>query len=322
MDATPEPTIFSLSDALPAPDASAEGRNVAPDHAVLVKGAVGALCSVRKLSRRGAVLHLDSPVQVGQFLSFELMNGRGISGTVSWCNGTEVILRFGDDLDVLGVIANELVSQPGERRRMPRVELHCPLILHIGPRIIHASTVDLSQGGAKIAVNEQLATGTELVVMIDGFRPIDAEVRWNDDGAAGLSFKEELSWQEMMPRLRALTRGSAQAARPLNAVLSAGWESPSRDLQIYAPTVELNIPARIREGAERWSVTVVNISIRHVEFVSYTRPRPGALISITLPGIEGWPARVMGVDGDRWTCEFAHALHPAVLDRMVDTRSR
>ena len=312
MDRPAEPTIFSLSDQVPEP--------LAPtDHAgtgdVLARGAVGELCSVRKLSRRGAVLHTDTPVIVGQHLSFELMNGRSISGVVSWVRGSEVILRFAEDLDVLGVVAAELVSQPGERRRMPRIELGVAVRLRIGPRVVNAALVDMSQGGVKIALRERIEPDTALDLALPAFRALPARVRWCDGGHAGLLFDRELGWQEMMPWLRG--QSSPAAFRKLEARVHGDSAPPPPPADAASPSVELNIPAKIREGATRWTVAVVAISTRHATFESFTRPRTGTLISIVLPGLTGWPARVTQVEGDRWTCEFASELHPAVVERMI-----
>jgi hypothetical protein len=41
------------------------------------------------------------------------------------------------------------------------------------------------------------------------------------------------------------------------------------------------------------------------------------LLWIVLPGLEGWPARIVGNDGYRFTCEFTQPLHPAVLERIL-----
>ena len=314
MERLAEHTVFSLSERVPDPsvhDSPASGDH--NDGTVLARGAVGELCSVRKLSKRGAVLHTDTPVAVGQHLSFELMNGRTVAGTVSWVRGSEVILRFAEDLDVLGVIAAELVSQSGERRRMPRVELELPVRLSVGPRILNARTADLSQGGLKALLREELAVGTALDIAMPDFRALCGRVRWCEGGRVGLLFDEPLSWQEMMPWLRARTAPPAAATRTLTpAIPGAAPAAPAGPA-----SVELNIPARIRDRGERWAVAVMAITTTGVEFTSYTRPRFGSLISVSLPGLPSWPGRVVSADGDRWTCAFDRPLHPAVLAQML-----
>ena len=316
MDRPAEQTVFSLSDLVPEPLASAPGASApGEDETVLARGAVGELCSVRKLSRRGAVLHTDTPVAIGQHLSFELMNGRTIAGTVSWVSGSEVILRFAEDLDVLGVIAAELVSQQGERRRMPRVELETPVKLTIGPRVINAVTADLSQGGLKAVVQEALEVGTALDVQLTDFRALKSHVRWCEGGRVGVLFDEALSWQEIMPWMRA--RSASAASRQTLSPAVAGVAAP---VPVETDSVELNIPARIRDRSERWNVAVMAITTTRIEFTSYARPRFGSLISVSLPGLPSWPGRVVSSEGDRWTCEFDQPLHPAVLERMLSGR--
>ena len=321
MDRPAEQTVFSLSDRVPEPlDFASVAVEADADERVLARGAVGELCSVRKLSRRGAVLHTDTQVAVGQHLSFELMNGRNIAGTVSWVRGSEVILRFAEDLDVLGVIAAELVSQQGERRRMPRVELETAVKLTIGPRVVNAVTVDLSQGGLKAVVREALEVGTALDVQLTGFRALQAHVRWSEGGRVGRLFDDALSWEEMMPWLRALSATPSSRRALASAVAGAGAPAAVPAAAAEASTVELNIPARIRDRSERWDVAVLAITTARIEFTSYTRPRSGALISIALPGLPSWPGRVVASEGDRWTCEFDQPLHPAVLARMLSAK--
>jgi hypothetical protein len=36
-----------------------------------------------------------------------------------------------------------------------------------------------------------------------------------------------------------------------------------------------------------------------------------------LPGLEGWPARIVANEGYRFTCEFTQPLHPAVIERIL-----
>ena len=43
----------------------------------------------------------------------------------------------------------------------------------------------------------------------------------------------------------------------------------------------------------------------------------GSLLWIVLPGLEGWPARIVTVEGYRYACEFTQPLHPAVLERIL-----
>jgi hypothetical protein len=81
--------------------------------------------------------------------------------------------------------------------------------------------------------------------------------------------------------------------------------------------IQLNLPARVREGTRRWSIDVTSITTRTVSFDSFAVLGMGSLLWIVLPGLEGWPARIVAVDGYRFTCEFTQPLHPAVLERVL-----
>ncbi len=82
--------------------------------------------------------------------------------------------------------------------------------------------------------------------------------------------------------------------------------------------VQLNLHARVREGTRRWGIDVSAITTRSVTFDSFAALGTGSLLWIVLPGLEGWPARIVSVEGYRYTCEFTQPLHPAVLERILE----
>jgi hypothetical protein len=77
----------------------------------------------------------------------------------------------------------------------------------------------------------------------------------------------------------------------------------------------------VRDGSRRWSIEVESIDTRKISFISYAAVEPGRLFWITLPGLEGWPARVAEVNGYQVTCVFPQPLHPAVLERVLASKS-
>ena len=76
-------------------------------------------------------------------------------------------------------------------------------------------------------------------------------------------------------------------------------------------------PCGNREGTRRWNIDVGSLTARTVEFDCFAALRLGTLLWIVLPGLEGWPARIVAIDGYRFTCEFTQPLHPAVLERIL-----
>ncbi len=312
-------TIFSLSGEVPPLDpAGGPPALEMLETGALFHGSARELCFVRKISGGGAVLHVDSVLEIGERLELELMSGQSLQGVVAWRRGSEAGLRFDEPLDVFAIIARNLVSQAGERRRMPRIELRCAGRLESPAGSEAIATRDISQGGARIETKLPLESEQNARLTLDGFLPIQAVVRWCDGGMAGLAFTPELGWQELMPWLkerrdRAWRRSSSPTSAPVPPQQTDGTLSlPSEG------SVHLNLPARVREGTHRWKIDVASITTRQVEFESFAALRLGTLLWIVLPGLEGWPARIIAMDGYRYTCEFTQPLHPAVLERVLE----
>ena len=310
-------TIFSLAEELP----HTEGPKDGGDRARLQPGSVGKgslreICFLRRISPVGAVLCMEKPPQPGERLDLELLTGDKLSGQVAWAHAGEVGLVFDEPADMFALISRNLVHQPGDARRMPRIELDSAAWLEAGSRREIVTVCNLSDGGARIETRVPLVPHEQVVLTLDGFRPTPGLVRWVQGNAAGISFVPELPWQEVMPWLRRRPQPRPQAAAPKLPV-AAEPEIAEAPPPGAKEEIALNLAARVREGTRRWSIEVESIDTRQVRFVSYAAVDPGRLFWLTLPGLEGWPARVVEVDGDRITCAFTQPLHPAVLERIV-----
>jgi hypothetical protein len=308
-------TIYSLSGDVPADDVGLEGADdVALWPGALTSGSVRRACSIRKLSAGGAILHCDHDVEIGDRLELELMNGELLGGRVAWRRGSEVGLSFESQIDIFAIIAQDIVSQPGERRRMPRVELVCPALLDVDGRTQAVTTRDVSQGGVKLDVPFALAPEQKVTVTLDGLRPVDGVVRWAAGTLVGIAFLPELRWQELMLWLKERRKGAFHHGGAPYAPAPAAAESRALEEE---HGIALNLPARVREGTRRWQIEVASITTRSVAFDSFAALRIGSLLWIVLPGLEGWPARIVSAEGYRFTCEFTQPLHPAVLERVL-----
>ena len=303
-------TIYSLSAEVPPVDDVAGPGDVDFWPGALTVGSIRQVCSVRKLSAGGAIVQVDGPVVLGERLDLELMTGEQLGGTIAWWRDNEVGLRFDEPIDVFAVIAQDIVSQPGERRRMPRVELVVQALLETAGGTELVTTRDISQGGAKLDVPFRLKLEERVTITLDGLPPQPGVVRWSEDHVAGIAFIPELRWQELMVWLKDRRRKrEAPLAVPEPAVAPPEPEQEEG--------IQLNLPARVREGTRRWSIDVNSITTRTVTFDSFAVLGMGSLLWIVLPGLEGWPARIVAVDGYRFTCEFTQPLHPAVLERVL-----
>jgi hypothetical protein len=304
-------TVYSLSGDVPPIDALVIEPAESLQAGALIVGSIRQLCLIRKLSAGGAVLHADLPLEPGQRLELELDAGENLDGTIAWTSGLEICLKFDAPIDVLPILARNLASQPGERRRMPRVEIAAPALLETAGGTEMVQTRDIAQGGTKIDTPYPLTVGERIVLTPEGLRPIEGTVRWVDGQVAGLTFQPELGWQELIPWLR------ARRDVPQNSFFAAPPEAPAPAEPGPDGTVHLNLHARVREGTRRWSIDVASLTTRGVEFECFAALRMGTLLWIVLPGLEGWPARIVDIDGYRFTCEFTQPLHPAVLERVL-----
>ena len=321
-------TVFSLFNEVPASDSPAGFARDALflQEGSLVVGSAREVCSIRKISGAGAVIHADVPAEPGERLELELMSGDFIDGVVEWRSGSDVGLRFDEPIDIFALLARNLVSQPGERRRMPRVELLCPALLETPTRTELVTTRDVAQGGVKIDTPVPLTPHERVMLTLEGFRPLEGEVRWVEGLVAGVAFVREIGWQELMPwlkeRRQAALRQSASFVRSTPSISqqpipTLATTAPATSKPAASQTVQLNLAARVREGTRRWKIEVSQVTTRTVEFESFVALRIGTLLWIVLPGLEGWPARIVDIDGYRFTCEFTQPLHPAVLERIL-----
>jgi hypothetical protein len=193
-------TLFSFSDAAPAPD----DRRTGPRYTTLLRVGVietasgKELCLIRNISGGGLMAHVYSDIAPGTRAEVELKSGQQVSGTVIWSKNRSVGLRFDSPIDVAGLLT---ACDSSRRPRMPRIEVDCFVSLRVGARIHRARTCDISQGGVKVQLDGQIAQG-EVVVAMSGFRPIQGTVRWSDGELAGISFNEVIPLGELIPWLK------------------------------------------------------------------------------------------------------------------------
>ena len=198
-----EETTFSFSEKAPRPPE----RRRDPRHMTLLR--VGALisaqgrelCLIRNISAGGLLAHAYSPHQVGERVSVELKTKQPVEGHILWVDGSNVGVQFDAPIDVAELLASH-VSPDGWRPRSPRVEVDRMATLRCGARVYAANTRDISQGGVKLEVDEPLASGQQVVLTMERFRPIQAVIRWCQDGFAGVEFTETLPFQELIAWLR------------------------------------------------------------------------------------------------------------------------
>jgi hypothetical protein len=162
-------------------------------------------CSVRKISALGATLRGKLGKISGDAVAVELGTGRP-AGKIAWTAAEEAGVAFNQPISVLGLINRSLVSQPTERRRMPRLELSHPAHLRYRGKLELVKLRNISAGGLGIQGNDLPARDTLISVFLDGLIVPAGEVVWRKNNLAGIKLFEELSWTSIMPWVRATMR--------------------------------------------------------------------------------------------------------------------
>lgn len=193
----------------------AAGSSAAPagagrfDPAVIIDAGQRRACTIRSVSALGATLTGEIATRQGEELALELVTGQRPAATVEWLSGGEAGVRFKQPIDVLALINRTLLSQPAERRSMPRVELRCGARLIWGATVCDAILRNISARGMQMEADGLPPRDTYLSIQIDGLNVPAGEVMWRKDNLAGIQLVEELSWTSLMPWIRKVSRARA-----------------------------------------------------------------------------------------------------------------
>lgn len=196
-----------MGEQLPWPDDSSAPNETGPlDSGVLHDSGRRQQFPIRKISALGATLRGEVAKAPGESVAIELVTGQRPAGTIDWVKGGETGIRFSQPVDVLALINRKLVSQPVERRTMPRVELRCAIHLRCGGALSPATMRNLSARGLQVEGADLPARGTYVSIFIEGLNIPSGEVIWKKGGVAGIELFEELSWSSIMPWIRRSVR--------------------------------------------------------------------------------------------------------------------
>jgi hypothetical protein len=195
----------------------AEGSSAAPagagrfDSALIIDARQRRACTIRSVSPLGATLTGEIATPEGEELALELVTGQRAAATVEWVGGGEAGVRFKQPIDVLALINRTLISQPTERRSMPRIELRCAVRVKWSASVSDAVLRNISARGMQVEAGGLPPRGTYVSIQIEGLNVPSGEVMWRKDTVAGIQLIEELRWTSLMPWIRKVS-GTAAAA--------------------------------------------------------------------------------------------------------------
>jgi len=202
-----EETGLSLSAAAPPPP----DRRRAQRHLTILRvgaliiGGERELCLVRNISAGGVMAHVYRHIDVGTRVAVEIKNDEPISGKIVWEEDGNVGIAFDEKIDVPDLLASSKMLGDGRRARRPRVQVNRLARLRCGADMFHVNVIDISQGGIKAEVDRALPVNADVVVTLDGFRPLAGVVRWSNESCAGIGFIQVIPIAELCEWLRAET---------------------------------------------------------------------------------------------------------------------
>ncbi|MGN6154425.1 MAG: PilZ domain-containing protein [Sphingomicrobium sp.] len=206
----PSVTTFVMGARLPWPDDSPGAEACGPfEGGVIHNSGFRQDCAIRKISTYGATVRAKVHNAPGEELTVELPSGQRTAATVEWARGGETGIRFAKPIDVLALINRNLVSQPIERRSMPRVEIRCGAFIKRGEEFVPATIRNISARGFQIEGDSLPAVGTYVSLFVEGLNVPPGEIAWRKDKLAGVELFEELSWASIMPWIREVMKKQA-----------------------------------------------------------------------------------------------------------------
>ena len=210
MSATQSVTTFVMAAKLPWPDDAppADALGVL-DPVALIVGGERREGAIRKISALGATVRGVTGETPGAEVAVELATGQRPAGTIDWVACGEAGICFKQPIDMLALLNRTLISQPGERRTMPRVELRCHVGMKWGGSLAAATLRNISARGLQVEGDDLPPRDTFVSLFIDGLVVSAGEVVWRKGALAGIELMEELRWSSLMPWVREVGRRGA-----------------------------------------------------------------------------------------------------------------
>lgn len=196
-------TTFVMGHRVPWPvDMPAADAGGVLDEASLFAAGRSAPCTLFNISPLGTTVRGVGVRTVGEEVAVELATGQRAAGVVDWARGDEAGVRFRQPIDMVALLNRKLIAQASERRKMPRVELRCPVGIKWGGNVATATLRNISAQGLQVEGDGLPPRDTFVSLFVDGLNLPSGEVMWQRGPLVGIELMEELAWSSLMPWIR------------------------------------------------------------------------------------------------------------------------
>lgn len=151
-------------------------------------------CEVVTLTRKGAQVRLTEPLGEAEDLFLAIADFGQIACRVMDADGDYADLRFQADPETQDAVFQEILARLGDdegRRRFLRRSVLWPGTLHGAEGEMSCTILNMSLGGAKIALSDDHNCAGDVALMGDRFEQLQATVEWQRGRLIGLQFRSE-----------------------------------------------------------------------------------------------------------------------------------
>jgi len=165
-------------------------------------------CLVRNVSAGGVKAQVFSPKAVGDRISVDFGDEQPRPARVAWVEEDNIGLSFDDQIDVGRALSK--APPPGRSRARPiRLVIELDAVATIDKVPESCRLLDISQGGAKLAMERTPYPGDHMTLEIEGLGKLNSVVRWVRRGHVGVAFPGQLPYRNLAAWVGSLSPGTA-----------------------------------------------------------------------------------------------------------------
>lgn len=171
------------------------------------------LCLIRHVGVGGLMAAVHSPLRARQRVRIELRSDRRLWGNILWINDGTAGIGFDGQIDIDEVLARSAVRGDDRRSTGPRLRIDCMAKLRVGGRYRWVRVHDVGQTGIGVTSDEAIGDGEEVVIVLEGFRPVHGVALWSRDGRIGIALNQPIPFGELTHWLQEMFGSSSVMLR-------------------------------------------------------------------------------------------------------------